>query len=94
MKRKYLSIFLIICTFFLMGGCSQDSYELKEEEYYLNLAKSLDTAFPELTFEHGKELDSNTLYLMFTFFVTTQKLYKSGEDLKTGNIYKIPIETI
>lgn len=94
MKRKYLSVFLLICTFLLFGACSQDSYELKEEEYYLNLAKSLDTAFPELTFEHGKELDNNTLYLMFTFFVTTQNLYHSGEDFKTGSIYQIPVDTI
>jgi hypothetical protein len=94
MKKKFLFAIWAVCALILLGGCSQESYQLKEEEYYLDMAKSLDIAFPELTFEHAKDLNSGTLYLMFTYFVTTQKLYNSGEDFKVGNIYQIPKNTI
>ena len=58
------------------------------------LAKQTDLAFPELSFTSTNELNADTLYLFFHFFVRTNALYANGEEFKKGNHYEIPVSDI
>ena len=77
----------------LSSSCGKP-YTFRDDNFYTMLAKQTDLAFPELTFTSANDLNADTLYLFFHFFMKTNALYAAGHDFQKKNGYEIPVSKI